>query len=94
MEKVHRRPERKKAKKKRIGGAKSRERMKGAAVLQSYECFGCRKVSIFTGGEDQTKCNTCGSANIRLRSTADVVGGSKAGVDFNIDPKTGEAREA
>jgi DNA-directed RNA polymerase subunit RPC12/RpoP len=60
-------------------------------MLQSYECFDCRKVSIFTGGEDQTKCNTCGSANIQLRSTVDGVEGMKAGVYFNIDPKTAKS---
>jgi DNA-directed RNA polymerase subunit RPC12/RpoP len=59
-------------------------------MLQSYECFSCRKVSLFSVGEDQTKCPTCGSTNIQILSKDRVTEGMKAGVYFNIDPKTGK----
>jgi LSD1 subclass zinc finger protein len=57
---------------------------------QSYECFSCRKVSMFADGEDQTKCSTCEGTNIQLLSGQRVREGMEAGVYFNIDPKTGE----
>jgi len=59
-------------------------------MLQSYECYQCRKVSMFTEGEDQSKCPTCGSSRISLLSQERVREGLEHGVYFNIDPKTGK----
>lgn len=56
---------------------------------QFYECFACRKVSMFSEHDDQTECPTCGGTSIQLLSKQHVREGKESGVYFNIDPKTG-----
>jgi len=62
-------------------------------MIQSYECFTCQKVSVFSGSEDQTKCPTCGGTSIRLLSSGDVKKGLEAGVYHHIDPRTGKPKK-
>ena len=55
----------------------------------SYNCFACHKVSPLDENAEH-KCPLCGSQNGEVVSVQRVEEGLKAGVFFNIDPKTGK----
>ncbi len=59
------------------------------ATSQWYECFKCRKVSMFAVHDDRTKCYTCGGTNVQLLSNQQVREGNELGVYFDIDRKIG-----
>jgi hypothetical protein len=54
-----------------------------------YNCFACRKVAPLAEST-QEKCPACGSTNGERISNERFNEGFKAGVFFNIDPKTGK----
>jgi len=57
-------------------------------IPQSYECFDCRRVSIFTG-DARDKCEICGGSRIQLLSKERVKEGMESGAYYNIDLRTG-----
>jgi hypothetical protein len=54
-----------------------------------YSCFACHKVALLDENTER-KCPLCGSLNGAEISGQRVDEGLKAGVFFNIDPKTGK----
>ena len=54
-----------------------------------FNCLACRKVAPIIGAQE-AKCPSCGSTNGELLSHERFNEGFKAGVLFNIDPKTGK----
>ena len=54
-----------------------------------FHCFSCKKVSpLFESAG--TQCPLCSSANGEILSSERFSEGFKAGVYFNLDPKTGK----
>ena len=60
----------------------------GWTMTEYFRCIPCQKVSTILPG-DETKCGACGGSNGELLSAERFDQGFKAGVYFNIDPKTG-----
>jgi len=58
--------------------------------LYPVECFACRKVTLISAALPPERCDTCGSANVAIRSPQEVRDGLEGGVYFNIDPRTGK----
>jgi hypothetical protein len=56
---------------------------------QWFDCFGCHKVLPLDDSTDP-KCSSCGSHNGDVLSPGRFKEGSKAGVSYNIDPRTGK----
>ena len=54
-----------------------------------FSCFACHKVAPLLNATEK-KCPLCGSLNGEVISGPRVEEGLKAGVLFNIDPKTGQ----
>jgi hypothetical protein len=54
-----------------------------------YNCFACQKVAPLDECAEK-KCPLCGSQNGEVVSGQRAEEGLKAGVFFNIDPKTGK----
>ena len=52
-----------------------------------FNCFDCRRAAPLIGSAE-AKCPSCGSTNGELVSNERFNEGFKAGVFFNIDPKT------
>ncbi len=58
-----------------------------------YNCFSCKKVAPLVGTAEK-KCPLCGSANGEVITNERFEEGFKAGVFYNIDPKTGKRAKA
>jgi rRNA maturation endonuclease Nob1 len=54
----------------------------------NYQCFACSRVFLLLTG-DEKKCPSCGGTNGQVVSNERVIEGEKAGVYWNIDPRTG-----
>lgn len=58
-------------------------------MAEFYNCFNCHKVMPLLGA-DEKKCPSCGSTNGEVISAQRFEEGFKAGVFYNIDPRTGK----
>ena len=56
----------------------------------NWLCRDCHLVAVLPRDATPTKCGTCGSTNGYALSDQHLDEGSKAGVYFNIDPRTGK----
>lgn len=57
---------------------------------QFFQCFNCRKVFPLFEVNEKTICPFCESVKVEAVSREEFDTKHKAGVFFNIDPKTGE----
>ena len=58
-------------------------------MANSFECFSCRKVAPLLHGDKDDECPVCGSSNGQIVDSNRVREGMKAGVYYDIDPRSG-----